>query len=218
MTTTAAPDLLRGAAHLLRTPLGVILGMGTTLRDYGGRFTAEQQSVYLGEIVSAAEELRAALDGLTAYARVAGGRVRFAPAAVPLAAAVRIAEETLADAWGAAPAGGETRPLGSVSVDIDRLAETLAALAQAGAPAEDCVVGAEAGALRIGPLRTVLPPADVERLLGATAAADEAGEWLARPGGWPLLLARLLAEGQGARLTATPTASETVTLVLHCAG
>jgi K+-sensing histidine kinase KdpD len=47
MTTTSTrqsgADLLRGAAHLLRTPLGVIVGMSTTLRDYDERFSPEQR-------------------------------------------------------------------------------------------------------------------------------------------------------------------------------
>ena len=206
----AGTELLRGVAHLLRTPLGVILGMTATLRDYDARFTSEQRVTYLGEVLQAADEMRVALDGISLLARLIAGTLSFAPSATSLAELVRAGDEALRPVWtGAAGFAAEAPPVGNAAADAQRVGQALAALAQVFTPAAGARLSGAGGPppfLRLGPL---MPRArdDLDAMLRTPLDAAVSAEWIARPGGWPVLVARHLFEAQGAALALEPAES-----------
>lgn len=201
-----ATDMLRGAAHLLRTPLTVILGMTATLREYDHRFTSEQRAGYLGEVLHAAEEMRAALDGLSLLARALSGSLTFNPAPIALDALLRAGGEALAEVWGGNAVQMQAVDAGMVVVaDAERTRQALGALARGATPTATTALRPAPGpgaTLLLGPLSIAYAMSGVEALLRAPVASLDLGEVIAQPGGWPLLVARSLLEGQGAALSA----------------
>lgn len=196
-------DLLRGAAHLLRSPLGVVLNIAATLRDYDDRFTPELRATYLGEIWQAAEEMRVALDGLSLLARLIAGNLPFAPTTVPLGGLLSDAREALISVWGNTGAPAVAHAAGAAWADVRRFAQAFEALARCCTPGQGVVLSAEGGVsprIRIGP---VLPRAsldDLHTILAAPVRSPEIGGRISHSGGWAVLLARHLLEGQGGRL------------------
>jgi hypothetical protein len=206
-STASGADLLRGAAHLLRTPLGVVLGMSATLRDYDHRFTAEQRTLYLGEVFKAAEEMRVALDGMSLLARLVAGTLTFAPAAVPISELATSATEALASIWGAGTVTVEPSVGSHVSADAQRFTQAFESLARVFGAMDGTAVAAEEGAtptLRLGPVTSTHGAENLSAITAPVATMDLA-EVVARPGGWALLTARYLLEGQGARLVRVDT-------------
>ncbi len=204
-TGAAGTDLLRGAAHLLRTPLGVILGMATTLRDYDARFTSEQRVAYLGEVLDAAEELRLAVDGMSLLSRLVSGTLAFNPAAAPLTALATDGAAALAGVWGEGRSPRIRTEDGAARADSQRLAQALEAVARAFHPEPGAVLSLYGGpdpALELGPLVPRSPGDDIEAMLRVPLEGAAAADWAGRPTGWALLLARHLCEGQGAYLSA----------------
>ncbi len=204
-TGAAGTDLLRGAAHLLRTPLGVILGMATTLRDYDARFTSEQRVAYLGEVLTAAEELRLAVDGMSLLSRLVSGTLTFNPTVTPLAVLLADAATTLAGVWGADGSMQRRVDDGTARVDGQRLSQALEAVARAFQPGPATVLALSGGqdpALELGPLMPRAPGDDIEAMLRVPLDQAAAADWTGRLTGWSLLLARYLTEGQGAYLSA----------------
>ena len=205
----AGPALLRGAAHLLRTPLTVILGISTTLRDHGHRLNPQQQTMYLGDVFQAAEEMRIALDGLSLLARLIEGGLTFAPAPTRLGALMRLSAEAANAVWGAntvAVGGGAAT---TVVVDPERARQAVEALARGCAPAAGVTLAADpAGSpiLRLGPVTPALGGDQVRAALEAPRDVLDLHGIVAQPGGWALLVARLLLEAQGARLALAPPA------------
>lgn len=196
-------DLLRGAAHLLRTPLGVVLGMSATLRDYDHRFTAEQRTLYLGEVFKAAEEMRVALDGMSLLARLVAGTLSFAPVPVPISDLVTPAAEALASIWGAGTVAVEPSTGSQVYADAQRFSQAMESLARVFGATDGTALTVEDGpppGLRLGPV-TLAHGAENLGTIAASVAAMDLAEVVARPGGWAMLTARYLLEGQGARLT-----------------
>ncbi len=207
MTSTAgphsSPDLLRGAAHLLRSPLGVVLGLSATLRDYDHRFTADQRTMYLGEILQAAEEMSIVLDGLSLLARVAAGALAFAPTAIALEDLTESGGGVLAGVWGADAVESRVLAGSTVRVDRQRIHQALDALARMFSPAPGAALNAIAGpGLQLGPVVLQAPGDDMIGLIGQPLTHLDMAALVARPGGWALLLARHLLEMQGASLNA----------------
>ena len=204
---SAASDLLRGAAHLLRSPLGVIVGLSTTLRDYDHRFTGEQRTMYLGEILQAAQEMSTALDGLSLLARVAGGTLGFAPLSVRLPELARAGAAALNGVWGAGTVAPAALGDGRVWLDPQRANQAIESLARVFTPAAGAALVAMAAPgprLRLGPLDLQAPGEDVTGMIRQPLHELDAGTLVARPGGWALLLARHLLEAQGASLSIEP--------------
>lgn len=214
-STLATADLVRATAHLLRTPLGVILGIATTLRDYDARFTAEQRRGYLDEVVQAAEEMRVALDGMSLLARLVGGTLELTPAPATLSEVVQAAARGLHAVWavevpGAADPALPGAGVGTVSVDLQRIEQACQALARVVAPdAAVQLVGecTPVPRLRLGPVVVLTPEDGWQALLVAPLAATVGAETVSRPGSWPVVLARHLLEAQGCRLRVEPLAS-----------
>lgn len=199
-----SPDLLRGMAHLLRTPLTVILGMTATLRDYDHRFSAEQRAEYLGEVHQAADDIRVALDGLSLLARLLTRSLPITPTPLPLGDLLRAGAGALDSVWGhGAPLLLAAAPAGRVRADEQRITQAFEALARAVTPVAGVALMAEAvaaPAVRLGPVTPVLGE-DLRAVLHAPLEELDAGALVARPGGWPALVARLLVEAQGGSLT-----------------
>lgn len=222
MTTTTAPtrDLLRGAAHLLRTPLGVILGMTTTLRDYDARFTADQRVMYLGEVLQAAEEMRDALDGLSLLSRLLTGDLAVIPAVITADTLLSESAAALGSVWGARGVPRRAAAAGAVTADSGRIRQALQALARAVAPLDGTALSVDAdGTLRIGPVQPRGTIDELRGVLDGPLNALDTGTLAARPGTWGPLLARYLVEAQGGRLGAdgepagaVPSVTITVTL------
>lgn len=205
-TSVSGVDLLRGAAHLLRTPLGVILGTATTLRDYDARFTPERRVTYLGEVVRAAEEMKAALDGLSTLARLVEGTLPVTTQSHDLAYIVDRCHAALAGIWPEQRIAVHPAP-GSAAVDDQRLAQAIEALGRAAAPVDGVAVsaGADGGPwLRIGPLQFGQDTATPATLLTAPEEQIALADAVAGPAGWPLLLARYLLTAQQARIQIEP--------------
>jgi hypothetical protein len=219
MTTTSTtahamgPEMLRGAAHLLRSPLGVILGLATTLRDYDHRVTAEQRRAYLGDVLEAVAEINTALDGLSLLSRVLTGTLSVSSTAILADELACKAQESLSAVWRVDPVVAVGDTLARFRLDRQRTGQALQALARGLRPVPGISpavsVTADPG-LRIGPL---LPPADgndTSAVLHGPRDTLNLAEIIARPGAWELLLARLLFESQGIRLDLEP-AGETIT-------
>jgi hypothetical protein len=211
MTTTAAAteaDLLRGVAHLLRSPLGVILNIASTLRDYDDRFTSEQRISYLGDIVQAADEMKVALDGVSLLARLTTGTLAFSPSTVSLADLLSGAGEAIASVWDAGAVPHLTFAAGDASADPRRVAQAFEALARCCSGAASVTLSGAGGAqpcLRLGPVTPRATAEEVEAMLHAPVDSPETGQWISHSGGWALLLARYLLEAQGGRLSAELT-------------
>jgi signal transduction histidine kinase len=215
-STTTSTDLVRGTAHLLRTPLGVILGIAATLRDYDARFTAEQRRGYLDEVVQAAEEMRAALDGMSLLARLVDGTLALTPAPVAVSEVVQAAARGLGAVWArevpgsAAPASGMGPHAlagdgGVVRVDLQRFEQACQALARACVP--DAAVrlaaeGAPVPRLCLGPVTMRAADDGWRVLLEAPLTETIGADTVSRPENWPVVLARYLLEVQGWRLRA----------------
>lgn len=204
-STTTTADLVRGTAHLLRTPLGVILGIATTLRDHDARFTAEQRRGYLDELVQAAEEMRAALDGMSLLARLVGGTLELTPAPVALSEVVRVAVRGLGAVWTVEVCG--TAGAGTARVDLQRIEQACQALARVVVPGTAVCLTAEGTPtprLRLAPTLVRVPESDRQALLAAPLAETLDAETVSRPEHWPLVLARHLLAAQGGRLRVEP--------------
>lgn len=205
VSPSATPELVRGMAHLLRTPLGVILGIAATLRDYDARFTVEQRRGYLDEVVQAAEEMRAALDGMSLLARLVGGTLELTPAPAALDAVVRAAAQGLRSVWSVEVPG--TAGAGAARVDLQRLEQTCQALARVVTPSAAVHLvaqGAPTPRLHLGPVVVRAPEGDWQALLAMPLVETLDAETVSRPEGWPLVLARHLLAAQGGRLRAEP--------------
>jgi|GEM_PF-2570312 hypothetical protein len=213
--TTASPittaDLVRATAHLLRTPLGVILGIATTLRDYDARFTAEQRRGYLDEVVQAAEEMRVALDGMSLLARLVGGTLELTPAPATVSEVVQAAARGLHAVWAVAVPGAADPDagVGTVPVDLPRIEQACQALARVVVPGAAVQLVGECTPvprLRLGPVAVRAPEDGWQALLVVPLAATVGAETVSRPGNWPVVLARYLLEAQGCRLRLEPLA------------
>ncbi len=206
-STITTVDLVRATAHLLRTPLGVILGIATTLRDYDARFTAAQRRGYLDEVVQAAEEMRAALDGISLLARLVGGTLELAPAPTTLGEAVSAVAQGLRAVWGVEVPGVAAAGAGvaTVRVDLQRIEQACQALARVVAPGlavqlvGECV---PVPRLRLGPVTVRISDDGWRALIETPLAATVGAETVSRPESWPVVLARHLLEAQGCRLRA----------------
>lgn len=216
---SAGADLLRGAAHLLRTPLGVVLGMAATLRDYDERFTGEQRAIYLGEIVQAAEEMRDAIDGMSLLARLVSGTLSFDPVRTAIDDLVSETSEALTGVWGSVPPRAPVVDAVTVVVDGQRVRQAVAALARVFGPGAGARLTAAGVTLRIGPVEGRLTGDELSAVLAAPVPVAAGAEAVARPAGWSLLLARLLLEGQGATVAvAGEPPATTLVLSLRPAG
>jgi hypothetical protein len=216
LTTGTGADLLRGAAHLLRTPLGVILGMTATLREHDARFTSEQRSMYLGEVLQAADEMRVALDGMSMLARLVTGTLTFTPETLALDEFSRAGAGSLLTVWGTEEHVSVAPAAGSAHADPQRLGQALEALARTFQPAPGVALSATSGeqpAFRLGPVTPRSAGDELNEMLTAPLAGAASAEWVARPGGWSLILARYLLETQRARLHIEQGEGE-VTLVI----
>lgn len=209
--TTVSPaadaDLLRGAAHLLRSPLGVVLNIAATLRDYDDRFTPEMRAGYLGEIVQAAEEMRVALDGISMLARLMQGSLGFTPTEVPLHELLHAAREGLAVAWGIAETPPPVAGAGTALADLRRTVQAFEALGRCcmALPGVTLTAGGAEPVVQLGPVQPRAAE-EFQAMLTAPVESPAVGQHISHSNGWALLLARYLLEGQGVRLMAMPGA------------
>ena len=208
MTTVSAvadADLLRGAAHLLRSPLGVVLNIAATLRDYDDRFTPEMRANYLGEIVQAAEEMRVALDGVSMLARLSQGGMSFSQSGVSLPELLNAAREGLAVAWGMTETPAPVAGPGAALADSRRTAQAFEALGRFFTPLPGVTLSG-AGTdpvVQLGPVQPRAAEA-LQARLAMPVTSPEAAQHISHSAGWALLLARHLLGGQGASLMAMP--------------
>lgn len=199
-STITTADLVRATAHLLRTPLGVILGIATTLRDYDARFTAEQRRGYLDEVVQAAEEMRVALDGMSLLARLVGGTLELTPAPATLSEVAHAAARGLHAVW--AVEMPRSADAGMARVDLQRIEQACQALARAVMPVTETRLEARSTpgpALCLGPALPRTADSGWRVLWNAPLAETLDADTLSRPETWPVVLARHLLEAQGCR-------------------
>lgn len=122
--------------------------------------------------------------------------------------------------WGEDTLIADDSPAGEVWADKQRVNQALEAIARATTPLAGITrLGVSDGrvALSIGPVRSALPADELEEALMVASDSPEMSEWLARPAGWSLILARCLLEAQDARLTCDPL-DEGVRLVISFGG
>lgn len=213
-------EVLRGAAHLLRTPLGVVLGTATTLRDYDARFTPPQRVKYLGEVVRAAEEMKAALDGLSLLGRTLDRSLTFNLEPVPLPEVVATCEAALKGVWVETPLPAGSASPGAALVDMQRLGQAVEALARAVRGVNGTRIEAGIGSapfLEIGPVHPEPNAVHVLPVLTDAVEGFAMAETLAGPAGWPLMLVRRLLDAQGASVHILPDGDETVRIRINLA-
>jgi hypothetical protein len=92
---------------------------------------------------------------------------------------------------------------GTAHADINRLGQALDALGRVFTPGAEVAVtvtGGDTPTLTIGPVQPVGAPEETARLVEVSLHSNEANESVGRPGGWAVLVARHLIEGQGGAL------------------
>jgi hypothetical protein len=162
--------------------------------------------------------MRVAIDGMSLLARLVSGSLTFTPAPTPLERVSVQASEALAGVWGDRPVRVPRTASGTALVDAQRTSQAFEAVARAARPSAGVTLAVESGPparVRLGPLQWI----DEEAAARLARPIDESdlSDWVARPGGWALLAARLLVEGQRGTLTAEGAATG-ATLVVHLRG